>query len=444
MDRGPGSRSPLLDADAFVWAVGIEDTIIGQPMRDSGRILDEYALTQHDRYWREDLDRAASLGIQAIRYGIPWHRVNPAPGRFDWGWVDEVLEYATRSKGLVVIADLVHYGTPLWLEDAFVDRDYPRAVAAYAGAFATRYAPLVRHYTPLNEPLVTASFCGQRGIWPPYLVGRDGWLRVVVGVVAGILEAIAAIRGADPAAVIAHVEAAKVLRSAQPALEADLAIERDRSFLPTDLLLGRVDDAHPLARWLRDVGVASRELRRFRNDPPTVDLIGVNYYPEFSVRELVRADGDIVEVRVDEWDLGLIEVLASFHERYGLPLLVGETSTEGDDRRRVAWLEDSVASVARLRAAGVPVRGYTWWPLFDFVDWAHASGGRPVEEIMVRTRAADGSPVLAPLLPPGAREDGVAAFLRRMGAWRLSAGADGSLERVETAVVDRFRALASR
>ena len=40
----------------------------------------------------------------------------------------------------MVIADLVHYGAPLWLEDAFVDPVFPRAMADYAGAFARRYA----------------------------------------------------------------------------------------------------------------------------------------------------------------------------------------------------------------------------------------------------------------------------------------------------------------
>jgi beta-glucosidase/6-phospho-beta-glucosidase/beta-galactosidase len=443
MSRGrPGD--PLLDAAGFVWAVGIEDTIIGQPLRDSGRVLDEYALTQHDRFWREDLDRAASLGVGAIRYGIPWHRVNPAPGRFDWGPIDDVLECAVRDKGLLVIADLVHYGTPLWLRDAFVDPGYPRAVAAYAGAFAERYADLVHYYTPLNEPLITASFCGQRGIWPPYLEGPWGWLRVVLGVVKGIRESVSAIRAAVPNAVVVQVEAAKVLRVPSPDEAADeQAVELARPFLPTDLLLGHVDEAHPLGRWMRDLGVARAELRSFRDDLPAIDVLGINYYPEFSVRELTRVDGTLVEIGLDGWDRGLVESLTEFYRRYGLPLFVSETSTEGDDRRRTAWLDDSVAAVERLRASGVPVRGYAWWPLFDFVDWAHASGGRPVEEIMARTVDIRGATVLTPIRPPAGPDDSAAAFLRRMGLWRLSPRPDGTLERIETGVAERLRALTS-
>ena len=81
---------------------------------DRERVLDEYTLTHHYLYWREDIDRAADLGVRAMRYGIPWYKVEPAPGVFDWEWVDRVLEYIA-GKGIAVIADLVHYGTPLWM-----------------------------------------------------------------------------------------------------------------------------------------------------------------------------------------------------------------------------------------------------------------------------------------------------------------------------------------
>ena len=437
------SGSPLLQPNGFVWAAGIEDTIIGQPLRDGGGILDEYALTQHDRFWREDLDRAASLGISAIRYGVPWHRVNPAPGEFDWRCIDEILTYAVQTRGLMVIADLVHYGAPLWLEDAFVDPVFPRAMADYAGAFARRYAPLVHHYTPLNEPLITASFCGERGVWPPYLDGNAGWSRVILGIVAGIKATIPAIRSADPEAVIVHVEAAKLLRSTSSAPRDRLEIERARAFLATDLLLNRVDDFHPLAGWLREAGVKEGDLRRLQSEPAEIDVIGVNYYPDLSVRELVEHEGRLREVTVEGWDHGLVEVIDAFWQRYDLPIFVSETSTEGDDERRADWLEASTAALTRLHARGVPVRGYTWWPLFDFVDWSYASGGRTVEEFWTRTDTPDGGDAIAPVEPPGGPGDDIDVFLRRMGLWRLASRPDGTLDRLETSVVDRMRTLSA-
>ena len=53
----------MTDPD-FLWAaVGIEDTFIIQPHRRTGRLLDEYELTQHYDRWREDLGLVASLGV---------------------------------------------------------------------------------------------------------------------------------------------------------------------------------------------------------------------------------------------------------------------------------------------------------------------------------------------------------------------------------------------
>ncbi|MGI8930448.1 MAG: family 1 glycosylhydrolase, partial [Candidatus Limnocylindria bacterium] len=98
----------------WTWAVGIEDTFIGHPGGKRARILDEYALIDHYGQWKADIDLIASLGVRAMRYGVPWYRVNPAPGEWDWEWLDRVMEHLHRV-GVAPIVDLVHYGTPLWL-----------------------------------------------------------------------------------------------------------------------------------------------------------------------------------------------------------------------------------------------------------------------------------------------------------------------------------------
>ena len=177
------------------------------PNRPSG--LDEYELTRHYQHWREDLALAASLGAKQARYGFPWYRVNPARGVWDWTFADAVVDEANRL-GLGLIVDLVHYGTPTWLKGSFTDPDYPDAVANYACAVARRYRGRIASITPLNEPLVTASFVGLRGIWPPHETGEDGWSRVVVSLAEGIQRSIHAIRKAAPEMQIVHVEATHI------------------------------------------------------------------------------------------------------------------------------------------------------------------------------------------------------------------------------------------
>lgn len=423
---------------AFMWATGIEDTFIAEPIRFTGRVLDEYVLTQHDRFWREDLDRAASLGVSAIRYGIPWYSANPAPGEFDWRWSDAVLEHAA-SRGLAVILDLVHYGVPLWVERSFADPRYPDAVAAWAGAAARRYGSLLRHYTPLNEPNVTAWLCGQRGWWPPYLEGETGWVRVLESVVLGMQRSIAAIREADRDAVIVHVEAARFLR-APAGLGPVLQRRLDHQALATDLLLGMVDGAHPWRAWLLERGMAEEGLAELRRDPPRVDVMGVNYYPHISAGELVEQDGRVFDLAIDGWDTGLREVLTRFYERYRIPVMLTETSIKGDDERRLAWLEASVKAVGELCRHGVPVVGYTWWPLFDLVDWEYAGGDQPIDELVMRATGEDGVARVVPA-PYSSRGDELPPYLAPMGAWRLVPEPDGTLRREETPVAGRLREL---
>jgi beta-glucosidase len=416
---------------AFFWAVGIEDTNIGWPLRGSGMPLDEYESTDHYTQWREDFDRVVEVGATTVRYGLPWYRVNPAPGQWDWAWADAVIHYAVVDLGLDLILDLVHYGTPSWLEGSFTDIRYPHAVAEYAGEVAARYAGLVDKFTPLNEPLVTASFTGARAIWPPYDSGDAGWARVIVGVSAGIQSAIKAIKRAQPAAIIAHVEATHVWETNDPALIAHRDVLRLRNFLPTDLVLGRVTADHPLYAWLGEMGITEEVLAGFQKPCPQPDLIGVNFYPELSCRELVMINGDPIGVAFNGWDSELRQITEEFWERYAIPVFISETAVEGEPEHLSDWIGAVASSAAVMRADGIDLRGATWWPLFDFVDWSWGSGGGVVEEFYTRI---DG--VISPVVPPPPSA-GIAAYFRRMGLWRLREEA-GSLSRIRTSAATTF------
>lgn len=416
--------------EPFIWAVGIEDTNVGWPLGGSATGLDEYEATRHYQHWREDLALAASIGAREIRYGFPWYRVSPRCGEWDWSWTDEVVAEANRL-GLGLIVDLVHYGTPTWLEGSFTDPAYPEAVAAYAGEVARRYRGRVAGITPLNEPLVTASFVGLRGIWPPHETGEEGWARVTASLAEGIQRSIRAIRAAAPEMRIVHVEATHVW-TADKTLGAEKDLLDHKNFLPTDLICGRVDEAHPLHGWLLAHGIAAARLAALQEGGEQPDVIGLNYYPELSARELTHHDGKVVGVTFNAWTDGLAGIIRDFADRYSLPVLVSETAVEGDDAHRVAWLEAVIALLHALRGEGIPVTGLVWWPLFDFVDWSFATGDQVIEEFYSRI---DGK--VAPIVPPP-RGAGIDAYFRRMGLCRLeSDGAD--IRRIPTPAAAAYR-----
>ncbi len=386
----PGSRP-----EDFVWASGIEDTFVPQT-RPGHRALDEYQLMGHYEHWREDLDLARDLGVQALRWGVPWYRVEPLPGELDWSWTDQVVPYMVEELGITPIIDLMHYGCPFWLRREFASDDYPRAVAAYARAFAERYAGRVRWYTPLNEPIVNALFCGKRGLWPPYLRGDAGYIRIMLQLVQGILRTVEAIKEVDPGALMVHVEATGLNRAARADLEV-LAIEdQRRGFLGYDLLTGKLTSDHPLFTWLLRNGASPNDLAAIARAAIPLDVIGMNFYPQWSTQQ-VRVDkkGRIAYKAIEQDGAGFVTLIEDYWKRYGAPIMVTETSARGALDLRSRWLETSVAAIRRLRGEGVPVLGYTWFPMFTMIDWRYRFGKQTVDhyrlDLGLYTLAPEGS-----------------------------------------------------
>ena len=374
----------------FTWATGIEDTFI-QHARPRLRALDEYELTQHYKLWKSDIDLVAATSVQAVRWGIPWHIVQPTPDKWDWEWTDKALEHLVSVKGLTPILDLMHYGTPKWLDNSFINANYPARVAEYAAAVVSRYKSLVRYYTPLNEPMVNASMSGYKAEWPPYLSGDDGYVKLALAISRGIVLTTRAIKSEQPEAVTVQVEALWHTFTRDESLETRAARANARQFLCFDLATGRLGEDHTLIDYLHENGVTASDLDWFQEKPVSFDIFGANYYP-WSYAELRmhqngtpytvvrRASGHKIEI-----------ILRSAWERYQIPIMITETSSNGNVKARARWMDETVDTVCSLREEGIPIIGYTWFPLFTMVDWEYRKGRRTLDKYLVHLGLYDSS-----------------------------------------------------
>jgi len=367
----------------WIWAVGIEDTFIAQTGRGE-RVLDEYELTQHYRYWKEDLDRVRETGVSMIRYGVPWYRIEREDGVFDWSWTDQVMAYFDAHRELIPIIDLIHYGTPLWMEREFMNERYPEYVARYAAAFVERYRHITSYYTPLNEPFVNAEWCGWSGTWPPYLRGLSGFVSMMRQLCKGIVLTVESVKRLQPEAVLVHVEAAKKYVPADASFAEPTQLWNEIRYVMWELVQGRVDGAHPLAGWLLSHGMTPEDLAWFREKAIEVDIVGINYYPQFSVnvidKEVIEKEKIPAPVLAGEQEL--VEIAVDIYRRYGRPVFITETSYNGDERQRVEWLEKVVEAGSRIVEEGVDLFGITWFPFMDMVDWPYRTNGRSIKENM--------------------------------------------------------------
>jgi beta-glucosidase len=396
-----------LDPATFWWCAGIEDTFISSPSPRTGRRLDEYELTQHYDRWSEDLVLMASLGIGAARYGIPWYRINPRPGQWDWTWADRPIQ-RLLDLGIEPILDLVHYGVPGWIEHSFVDPCFPDRLADYAGHVAERYHGRVHAFTPLNEPRITAWYAGRLGWWPPHLKSWEGFARVLMGICRGVAMATETIRAAHSWNVIVHADGADSYGTDNPDLRAEARFRQDLVFLPLDLLSGELDEADAIGRWLvaRGIGRAELEWHRSHKQPP--DVMGLNVYPMFSNKLVTRKGGRLRVTSIVRNEGLVTDAVTKALERWSGPIMITETAGRGGVGPRLQWLRRSLQEVRELRRLGRPVIGYTWWPMISHIAWAYREG-----------------------------TGDVARYVEKMGLWDLAA----DFSRVETLLVPAYRQL---
>ena len=379
----PGRRRPpVVRATPFahpleLWG-GVECTVarIGEAYRD------QLAETGH-RDRDADLDLIASLGIRTLRYPAIWESTLPdGAGRCDWAWHD--ARFARLSDlGITPIAGLLHHGSGPSATN-LLDPDLPAMLAAHAVRVAER-TPLLRCYTPVNEPQTTARFSGLYGHWYPHRTDETAFLRMLVNECKAVALAMRAIRRIHADALLIQTEdIGKVFGTA--ALSEQASYENERRWLSLDLLHGRVDRSHPWRARLLGHGILADDLDLLADGEGTPDLIGINYYVT-SDRYLDErlalypsathggngrmryADVEAVRVAACAEVAGIRPRLLEVWRRYRRPIAVTEAHLGGSPEEQLRWLAEVWAAATTLRAEGVDVRAVTAWSLFGAVDW---------------------------------------------------------------------------
>ncbi len=408
-----------MERPAFYWGVGIENCWMAEhdePGRSGKRLLDVFLQMQHYTMWREDLDRAAELGVNALRYSVPWYRANPRPGEYDWAWIGRSLEHLVGKLGIIPIIDLIHYGTPLWLENGVLNHEYPERIAEYASAFARQFRGLVSHYTPHNEPQISALFGGYRAYWPPYLVGVDGWTKVGLNVGRGIVLTSQALRAEVADATLISADCLAAPGSEEVRQKLGVAVtdsERDEfeyqvATFPASLAYGKVRPGTPFWAALSRAGYSGEQLAWFTANAQLPDILGHNYYP--------TVEGVDAEALVAEGARQLEARLTRAARFFGRPLYLTETSAGDTDEHKVAWMRAAHQTIARLKERGVAVVGMNWWPLFETLQWDYRDSARTVAESIRRAGWNN-------------------------GLYLIEEQFDGTLARVRTGAADGYRDL---
>jgi hypothetical protein len=335
-------RRDSLEFKSFVFA-GFECSNHRLP---SGRRLDLIESTRHEEFCDPDYRRLHELGIRVVREGVRWHLVDCGGGRYEFGSLRKVIDAALKYE-TQIIWDLFHYG-------------YPDGVDIFSSAFIKRYAEYVTAcchflgdsipskpflFTPINELSFFSWAGGDTAFLNPGMTGRGGELKRQL--VRAYVEGIEAIWSVFPDARIISID---------PIIH--IAVHPD---YPTDRQHVHEYNLSQFQAWDMLGGRLSPELG---GKPEYLDILGVNYYWN---NQWIHRGGPIS--RFHPLYRPFRALLREVSQRYGRPLIIGETGTEND--HRPYWLRHICREVRAARRSGVDLRGMCLYPIVNHPGWVN-------------------------------------------------------------------------
>ena len=356
---------------------GIECTI--------NRVGDQYfnQLVYQGHYDRKnDLALLEDLGIKKLRYPVLWEYHQQEQDRpLQWGVIAENL-LELKARNIEVIAGLVHHGSgPAFVN--MLDDSFGEGLAAYATEVARRF-PWLSYYTPINEPLTTARFCGLYGLWYPHERNDASFLRILHNECKATILAMEAIRKVNPNAKLVHTEDLGKIHSTMN-LKYQADFENERRWIGIDLLCGRLNPSHPLWRYCVDNGLTEAELQFFIVHAMPPDILGFNYYvtserylDEHVAQYPVHTHGgngrqayaDVEAVRTADTTMdGLTNLLRDAWNRFHLPLAVTEAHLFCGREDQLRWIKSNWDAVAKLENEGIAMEAFTIWSIFGAYGW---------------------------------------------------------------------------
>ena len=328
--------------------------------------VDELARSGHLGHLDDDLAAVADLGVRVWRYGMPWRLTEPSPGTYDWTLWDRALA-ACERHGLTPVVDLCHFGLPDHYQ-GFCDPAWVDGFGRYVDAFLARH-PEPRWFTPVNEPVITASFSALLGMWNDRLASVDDYFVALANVTVANLEAMARVRAdRDGWWISAEGFGADLFDPDDEAGAAAATDARDLQWAVWDLHLGH--EPQGIAERLGDVvepAVLARIDTARASLPADRVVAGHDFYPVSVALHGTRAARPLT---LDDRIAAYETTARAWHDRFRVPFWVSETSNlslpvaDGP-----TWLASLVDALDRMGADGLPVRGICWYSRGDQYDW---------------------------------------------------------------------------
>ena len=364
----------------------IWDTFSHTPGKTINGDTGDVACDHYHRY-EQDVDIIANLGVDAYRFSIAWPRVQP-DGKGAWNekglaFYDKLVD-RLLAKGLKPHATLYHWDLPQALQEqgGWGSRDTTDRFAEYADVMGRRLGDRVATLCTHNEPWCTAYLGNHTGQFAP-----------------GFQDPKLAIQVAHHL-LLSHGKALQAMRAS--GVKAPLGIVLNQSSVtpatnsPADLECAQRHYAS-FVRWYMDPiflksypkapGISiypEVHENDFNVIAQPLDFLGINYYTRIWASAAVPPvpAPNVLGVNDMGWEnhpQGLTELLTQINRDYDLPpIFITENGYAGadsldngqvHDHERITYVRTHLEALQKAMEAGVDVRGYFYWSLFDNYEW---------------------------------------------------------------------------
>ena len=359
---GSGHQTEGDNVDSDTWfAEHVSPTVFKEP---SLQACDSWVR------WREDIDLAAGMGLNAYRFSVEWARVEPVEGTVSEEALDhyEAVVDECLARGLAPVVTFNHFTSPHWfaMRGGWLDPEAPALFARYCDLLMARFGDRIAVAVTMNEPNLARLLTWLQ--LPDFVRDLERATLAAASEAAGVpryrLSNVMLPEEMDAIAdgmTAGHVAARAAVKARRPDLPVGLSIA-----IIDDVVVG--DDAS--VRDRKRAEVYQRWLELARDD----DFVGVQNY------ERVPYDGNgavappagatLNQMGTAIEPLSLAGAVRYAHELAGVPVLVTEHGmASDDDTLRATFIEPALEGLLEAMSDGVPVLGYCHWTLLDNFEW---------------------------------------------------------------------------
>jgi beta-glucosidase len=369
--------------------------------------------------YKEDIQLAKDMGVNAFRFSIEWSRIEPRKGYIDPNGIQfyRNLINTLKEKNMVPLVTLVHFNYPQWVVDdgqgskkGLENPDFVKYFLKYTETVVKEFGPDVKYWLTFNEPNIWVPGAYLIGMTPPGKKSPLATVRAGWNLLKAHTKAYDLIHQLDPdsqvSANIFYVMAKPFgSPTPPPGSKASAQVLDDKNIMDSDWFYGSLENGQTKiddkALNEGNISAMSDETgKTLAEETSSTDLLGNPLpkdqvhsqwdwqyawlqkfdYVSFDYYHRFRTINQVLNINqfwnMEMYPQGLYDAIMYYTQKYHKPILIAENgmATENLKPRADKWTREAgmiehVKAVKSAMAAGANVIGYYYWSITDNYEW---------------------------------------------------------------------------